>query len=157
MNAYRKDEAEKVLQEKGNPVKTKDPATERPMSAKKQVRILVVDDNMTISVLLTRIIQSFKHECELAACGEEALERYKQGGIDIVFTDLTMPGMDGYELIEKLKQLDPTLIIVAVTANSALVPDEFISETGVFGLITKPFMMDQILDTINKAIEKMGR
>jgi CheY-like chemotaxis protein len=95
--------------------------------------ILLVDDSMVSRMMLKSQITSFCTEWEIleAACGEDALELVKQSSkIDFFSVDLNMPGIDGLELIGKLRNSHPTSQFVLLTAN---IQEEIIARTKKLG------------------------
>jgi len=75
-------------------------------------RILVVDDEAGCREGLARLLEAWGHETETACSGEEALERLRDGGLTAVITDLVMPGLDGLELIRRMRADSPMPVIV---------------------------------------------
>jgi PAS domain S-box-containing protein len=105
-------------------------------------RILVAEDHPVNQMLIRKLLESRGHVVVLANDGLEALERFKSDRFDLVFMDLQMPGMDGFETTRKLRQLDvrnlaPTPI-VALTAHALERDREKALATGMQGYITKP-------------------
>ena len=83
-------------------------------------RILVVDDDPEVLEALCQMLAELGHVPDSARDGKEALGRYRIGAYDLMITDLTMPKMNGIELIRRLRAIDPTLRIILLTAA---VPD----------------------------------
>ena len=80
-------------------------------------RILVVDDNPEVLEALCQMLVELGHVPDPARDGKEALGRYRIGAYDLMMTDLTMPKMNGLELIRRLRAIDPTLRIILLTAT----------------------------------------
>jgi CheY-like chemotaxis protein len=82
------------------------------------MKILVVDDESAICNLISNMLAILGHEAVLAANGTEAVHRFSSDSrrIDLVLTDLNMPVMDGYELIRRIRELNPDAAIVAMSA-----------------------------------------
>ncbi len=107
-------------------------------------RILIVDDNPNMSVLLSDILEIFDFKGSYAGDGAEALEKLRRGKYDMVFTDLRMPKMDGLDLLKAIKAEHPGLPVVVVTGYSmADTRDEVLSERA-DGFLSKPFKVNEI-------------
>jgi CheY-like chemotaxis protein len=107
-------------------------------------KILIVDDNPNMSVLLSDILEIFDFEGAHAADGNEALEILRHGKYELVFTDLRMPKMDGIDLLKAIKLEHPELPVVVVTGYSvAETRDEVLAEKA-DGFLSKPFKVNDI-------------
>jgi two-component system chemotaxis response regulator CheY len=120
--------------------------------------ILVVDDSGTVRAVLLKTLklaQIALGEVFTAANGQEALEVLKDKWIDLVITDLNMPVMSGFELVDAM-QGNETLkvipIVVVSTEGSAARIDD-LKQKGVRGYVRKPFTPEQIREMINKIME----
>ena len=78
--------------------------------------ILIVDDEKNYPPVLSAVLEEEGYESLTANSGKEALEILKQSEVDLVLTDMKMPGMDGIELLEKIKAKDPDLPVIMMTA-----------------------------------------
>ncbi|MGA6924135.1 MAG: sigma-54 dependent transcriptional regulator [Desulfosarcina sp.] len=115
--------------------------------------ILVVDDEPDMLRLLERIItEETTHKVETAGDPLAALERVKNGGLDLVITDLKMPKMDGINLLENIKAVDPGLAVVVMTAFGTIETAVEATRKGAFDYITKPFRRERILVTIENGM-----
>ena len=117
-------------------------------------KILLVDDEPDMLKLLSMIIKE-KTPYEVVTTNNplEALEFAKKGGFDLVISDLKMPGLDGIELIEAVKNIDEDIPIIIITAYGTVESASESMNKGGFDFITKPFRKEQILFTIDKAIK----
>jgi DNA-binding NtrC family response regulator len=116
-------------------------------------RILVVDDERDMLLLLQRIItEDTAHQVETASDPMAALECVKAGGFDLVITDLKMPKMDGIRLLEGIKEIDPTLSVVVMTAFGTIETAVEATRKGACDYITKPFRRERILVTIENVM-----
>ncbi|MBM4284667.1 MAG: response regulator [Deltaproteobacteria bacterium] len=116
-------------------------------------RILAVDDELDMLTLLKMIIESYtEHRVEVTNNPLEAVEMVGQGGYDLVLTDLKMPGMDGIEVLERVKKMDEDALVMVITAYGSLESAEEAMAKGAFDFITKPFRKEQILLGIDKAM-----
>lgn len=97
----------------------KETAAKEQAAGTEKGRILVVDDNRLNRLKLSMSLQQQGHEVSLAEDGQQALDALKAGAFDVVLLDILMPGMDGYEVLEKVKG-DPELRDIPVIVISAL-------------------------------------
>ena len=117
-------------------------------------KILIVDDEPDMLKLLSMILKE-KTPYEITTTNNplEALDLAKKGGFDLVISDLKMPGLDGIELIEAVKQIDVDIPIIIITAYGTIESATEAIQKGGFDFITKPFRKEQILFTIDKALK----
>ena len=85
------------------------------LQKREPMSILVVEDSRTQAELLRHMLEEEGYDVTLAADGEVALRRMEAGRPDIVLTDILMPGMDGYELCRRIKQIYPGIPVILVT------------------------------------------
>jgi len=115
-------------------------------------KVLVVDDEETVRVLLERILQAAGYETVIAANGEEALSVIADGDIDVVMLDVNMPGLSGVEVLGKISTDWPDLCIIMVTAVADVQTAVTAMKLGAYDYITKPFNQDEALRKIHQAI-----
>ncbi|OIO76302.1 MAG: hypothetical protein AUJ85_00580 [Elusimicrobia bacterium CG1_02_37_114] len=117
--------------------------------------VLVIDDNQSV-------IESFKVALEdnynvLATnSGEIALDKIKKEDINVVLLDILMPEMDGMDVLRKIKELGKNIDIIMVTAIKTVKTAIEAMKLGAYDYITKPFDVDELLESIRKAIERQG-
>ena len=102
------------------------------------VRLLIVDDEAVVRMLLQRHFAALEYDVTVAENGLEALERLGEAKFDIVVTDLLMPVMDGHELLEHIKDEYPLIQVIVMT--SAVSIDNMLNclREGAFSFVTKP-------------------
>lgn len=117
-------------------------------------KILIVDDELDILELLEMIIaERTSHQVVTTNNPLEVPPLLKQDPFDLLITDLRMPGLSGMDLIREAKSIDPDMPVIVITAyGSSQSAEEAITE-GAYDYITKPFRKDQIIITINRAME----
>ena len=120
-------------------------------------RIMVVDDSRVVRAEMEKMLEGIDMEiCEFCRSGEEALEKFEKAKPDLVTMDIVMPGMDGMETCEKLRQRYPEANVFMV---SSMAYDDMIDravEMGAKGFLFKPFTKDALLEGLQgafKAIE----
>jgi signal transduction histidine kinase len=117
------------------------------------LRVLVADDDKSVRDVLARILQRAGHEVIAADSGEQALARFSPRQFDLLFTDLSLPGIDGATLVGELRARDPRLAVVIVTGwgqADELQP----SELGADALITKPFNIAEIHRVVGEIAQR---
>ena len=117
-------------------------------------KILIVDDEPDMLKLLSMILRE-KTSYEITTTNNpiEAKELAKQGGFDLVISDLKMPGLDGMEIIDAVKKIDEDIPVIIITAFASVESASEAIQKGGFDFITKPFRKEQILFTIDKALK----
>jgi DNA-binding NtrC family response regulator len=117
-------------------------------------KILIVDDEPDILELLEMIIaERTPHQVVTTNNPLEVPHLLKKDPFDLLITDLRMPGLSGMDLIREAKKIDPDRPVIVITAyGSSQSAEESITE-GAYDYITKPFRKDQIIITINRAME----
>jgi CheY-like chemotaxis protein len=100
--------------------------------------VLVIDDDPGVRQVLSYLLAEFGFECQTADDGARGLGRFDEGGWDLVVTDLAMPRMNGWQVIEAIRQRNPNTPIVLVTAYMA---PEIVRRAGEHGaqVVAKPF------------------
>jgi len=108
-------------------------------------KLLYVEDDETIGVLTKESLESAGHEVTLFVNGLDGLESYHSGGYDLCILDVMLPDIDGFTLAEKIRESDPAIPIIFVTARS-LKEDKLKGlNTGGDDYITKPFDIEELL------------
>jgi DNA-binding NtrC family response regulator len=117
-------------------------------------RLLIVDDELDMLLLLKMILtEKTPHEVVTTPNPLEVEQLFRKKPFDLVITDLNMPGMDGIELTEVIKKLDPLVPVIIITAFGSIESATESTKKGAFDFITKPFRKEQIILTIEKALE----
>jgi len=113
-------------------------------SRAQRLRILVVDDEAPLREILCEMLEHEGHEVGLAGSGHEALELFGAGKFDAVFTDIGMPGMNGWELARSIRDRDGHVPIAVITGWGNAVDHQEQSAAGVNWVVTKPFTAARI-------------
>ncbi len=114
--------------------------------------LLIVDDDAAIRGFFQEIFPKDHYRVDCASNGEEAARRIARKSYDVVVTDLCMPKMDGIGLIQEIQRIDSTVTVVAITGFGTIKDAVSLMKTGAFDVLTKPFSLDEIRVTIDKAI-----
>lgn len=116
-------------------------------------RILIVDDEEAIREVVSSILEAQGYQCSTASNGREALDVLKEKSFDLVLSDMVMPEMDGMQLLRKLREKDPDLPVVMVTAMHDLSTAIDAIRHGAYDYILKPFEKNQLFLSISRALE----
>ncbi len=115
--------------------------------------IHIIDDEPVIHDVLGQLLTSEGYEVELSSSGDEALEKFAPQSADVVLLDLLMPGLDGIEVLRRLKKIDPTVAVIIITAYGSVESAIAAMKIGALDYVQKPFKHDDLLLTIRKAAE----
>ena len=117
-------------------------------------RILVIDDEPDMLMLMSMIIEeNTEWEVETTNNPSEGLKMALENDYDLVIADLKMPGLDGMEVFEELKEMKPYIPVIIITAYGSLEIADEARNKGVADFITKPFRKDTILFTMDRVLE----
>ena len=140
-------EENKATLPKQRPLKQSDDNDERP-------RILVADDDREIRRVIGFILRS-EFDATIVENGEKAIEKVRQGiEFDVVSLDLQMPGRSGVETLKEIKQLNPALEVLIMTAHSDVESAKKALKWGAYDYIDKPFKNETYRETIRKGVER---
>jgi two-component system response regulator PilR (NtrC family) len=116
--------------------------------------ILVVDDERSMRDFLKILLEKEGHEVSTAEHAEAALNLIPDHNFDVVVTDIRMPGMSGIELLGEIKEDNPDLAVIMITAFAS--PDDAVRamKNGAFDYISKPFNVDEIKSVVESATSK---
>ncbi len=122
-----------------------------------QLSVLIVDDEAelrkSVAHNLTSLFPNIGFEITEAESGLEALERVQKSDFDLVMMDVKMPGMNGLEALEKIKQHDPRTFVVIMTAHSNLQDAVVAIREGAYDYIEKPVNQNRLLQIVEKSLE----
>ncbi len=115
--------------------------------------ILIIDDAENNLILLQDLLSEFNYNIRIARNGEEAIHLVNEKTPDLLLIDIMMPGMDGFELLEKVKKDKPHVKAIFITAKSNSEDREKAFQMGAVDFITKPVnilkVMDRVRETLN--------
>ena len=118
-------------------------------------KILIVDDEPRILLLMKSLLKANGFEVETAKDGSSALEIVKGGEIQIVITDLRMTPMDGMMLFKEIKAYNPSIPVILLTAYASVETAIEAMKSGIFDYLTKPFKVDEMIACLKRAEEKI--
>lgn len=117
--------------------------------------VLIVDDELDIREGSERILKRMGFNVTTAANGEEGLDNFKTVKPAIVLLDLKMPGIDGLEVLRRIREIDDNVIVIVITGYATVETAIQAMKQGAYDFIPKPFEPDQLRIIVNRAAEKM--
>ena len=126
------------------------PDKEAPKTA-----VLVVDDEKDIRDGCERILTRMDLEVTKAENGPAGLEALERGRFDLVLLDLKMPGLDGLEVLKRIGESHPDILVIIITGFATIETAIEAMKLGAYDFISKPFRPDQLRLTVDRALEKM--
>jgi two-component system response regulator PilR (NtrC family) len=117
-------------------------------------KILVVDDEKSMCDFLEIMLNKEGYEVASTTSGEKALELLDNNLYSMVLTDVKMPGVDGFEVLRKTKEVSPDTVVIMITAYGS--PEGAVTaiKEGAYDYITKPFRVEEVKLTIKKSLER---
>jgi CheY-like chemotaxis protein len=116
------------------------------------VRVLIVDDSLTGRKLMKRALPpALAGNVTEVASGEEALRICKAQPVDLMFLDLTMPGMTGFDVLEALQQHSPRPVVIVVSGDVQGPAQERVMELGAAAFIEKPASLPVVEEALKRA------
>ncbi len=116
-------------------------------------KLLVVDDEKNIRQGLAAALQMDGHEVEVAADGDEGWKRFQRGDIDLVITDLRMPGMGGEELLKRIGSESPGVPVIVLTGHGTVETAVDAMRNGAYDFLTKPVNLDRLSLLVKRALQ----
>jgi DNA-binding NtrC family response regulator len=115
-------------------------------------RILVVDDEEQMRDLLAKVLERKGYQVAVCGDGAEALSVLEREPADLVVTDVRMPGLTGMEALRAIKELNPEIVVIIMTAFGSIDQAVQAVKEGAYDYINKPFKIEEMLLTIDKAL-----
>jgi two-component system, NtrC family, nitrogen regulation response regulator NtrX len=117
-------------------------------------RILVIDDEPAIRESLRMILEYEGYECLLAPTGQEGLQFAERETPDLVFLDIKMPGMDGLEVLQRIRATQESLPVVMISGHATVSTAVEATRLGAFDFIEKPLASERVLVTVRNALDR---
>ncbi|MCP4622510.1 MAG: sigma-54-dependent Fis family transcriptional regulator [bacterium] len=114
--------------------------------------ILIVDDEKNYLLILSAVLEDEGYEVLTALNGAKALEIHKTSDLDLILTDMKMPGMNGIELLENVKAIDSDLPVIMMTAHGTVDKAVEAMQKGAYSYVLKPFDNDRLIIYVKKAV-----
>ncbi len=115
--------------------------------------VLVVDDDPGVLFTLEEVLVSRGHEVVAARSGHDALKALDAPFVDVVVTDLAMPGMDGMQLLAAIRERDPSMPVIMITAHGSERTAVAAMKAGAYDYLHKPFAVDEVALVVGRAAE----
>jgi DNA-binding NtrC family response regulator len=115
--------------------------------------ILVVDDEPAIQDILTWSLEAEGYNVATAASGEEALTRFAEQDFDVIVTDIVMPGLNGLDLLERSRVLNPRASVIVMTAYAALETAITALRRGASDYLEKPFSVEVLKQRVQRLLQ----
>jgi two-component system phosphate regulon sensor histidine kinase PhoR len=119
------------------------------------LKILVIDDEESIRVGSERILARMGCQIRTAARGDAGLALMEGQKFGIVLLDMKMPGMDGMEVLRRIREMDATILVIVITGYATVEIAIEAMKSGAYDFIPKPFEPDQLRIVVNRALEKI--
>ncbi len=116
-------------------------------------QILIVDDQINTCKSLEAILKKSGYFCSFSLSARDALKKVQSEHFDIVITDMRMPGMDGLQLLEELKKMQPHLVVIMITGYATIKSAVESIQKGAYDYLPKPFTPDEVRVVIERAAE----
>jgi len=129
---------------------------EREPAELPNLRILLVDDDTSITRSLKRLLEQIGHSVTVRADGQAALDAYKSGDFDIVLSDLAMPGMNGLDLLRALRAYDADAKVLILTGQTTGTQMQEALRLGAADVLRKPFELEEVLRAMRGAFARKG-
>ncbi|MEO8854349.1 MAG: sigma-54 dependent transcriptional regulator [Ginsengibacter sp.] len=115
-------------------------------------KILIIDDDFDMCVLLSRFLDKKGYSTEVAHNGSKGLAKFSEFHFDIVLCDFRLGDKDGKDVLTKIKELKPKTIVIIITGYSDIKTAVDVIKLGAFDYITKPLIPDEVINVIEKAL-----
>ena len=113
--------------------------------------VLIVDDEIAVRECIKMILKN-DYEVFLAKNAEEAFSQIKEHSPDVILLDITLPGLDGLKILERIKRNDPNITVVMVSATATVKTALEANRLGAYGFVTKPFDIDELRLIITRSL-----
>lgn len=115
---------------------------------KKKIKVLIVDDEYAFCRSLKIFMEKIGFQAIVTTNGEHALDILKEENPAIMTLDIRMPGLNGYDILQKVKRAHPDLFIIVITAIDVPKMDEMLEHSGAHALLHKPIDLQELSDTL---------
>jgi DNA-binding response OmpR family regulator len=117
-------------------------------------RVLIVDDEKNIRLTLSQALSSLAVEVDTAEDGQQALSKVQENGFALVLLDLQMPGIDGLEVLRRLRDERPEIPVIIITAHGNIESAVEAVKLGAIEFLPKPFVPDEIRALVSRVLDR---
>lgn len=120
-------------------------------------KILVLDDETSILLMLKKMLERAGHEVEIALNGSDGMELFKKNKPDLLITDIIMPNKDGLEVVLELRKKYPELKIIAISGGGRIHPEGYLPSAKHFGanlIFQKPLVQKEFLEAVSSLLNE---
>jgi DNA-binding NtrC family response regulator len=121
-----------------------------------QIQVLVVDDDYASRLLITKILEKDNYRTSTCTNGLEGLDQLKKHSYDLLISDLKMEGMDGMQLLQKARSLDPNIAVIILTGYASMQTAIDSLRLGAVDYLMKPINIEELKIRVKKAIERIN-
>ncbi|HEY83334.1 MAG TPA: response regulator [Dehalococcoidia bacterium] len=121
--------------------------------ASQRAGVLIVDDERSVTDLLSTALEEDGYSCITAATGEDALQKLSVGNVDVTLLDLRLPGISGMDVLRVIKSTYPRTAVIVVTALGDAETAVEAMKIGAMDYITKPFELERISHSVEAALQ----
>jgi diguanylate cyclase (GGDEF)-like protein len=125
-----------------------------PQDERSRTNILIVDDEQIMRDLLTDVLRTEGYNVGSLSQPEEALKKATDNGVEIIITDIKMKGMNGIELLRRVKEINPDIDVIVMTGYASVQTAVESMKLGAVDYLTKPLNIDQVRLIVNKTTER---
>lgn len=122
------------------------------MSSK--AKVLVIDDEQIVLKSCARILSAEGYDVQPVQTGDEGLRKLADEKFDVVLTDLKMPDMTGMEVLEKVLESYPDMIVIMITGYSTVQTAVDAMKMGAYDYVPKPFTPEELVEAVGKSLDK---
>ena len=114
--------------------------------------VLIVDDDDVIRETLLELLEG-NYQCQEASTAEDALHKLQAQPFDVVLTDISMPGLSGSELMQRVRELYPETPVIIMSGLSDQEQAHSLIKGGAFDYLLKPFRLEVVEESVKRAVE----
>jgi len=122
-------------------------------------RILLIEDDDSVRTILYLTLVHYGHSVVEARDGREGLDLFRLGGVDLVITDIVMPGKEGFEVLMKIRKKNPALKIIAISGGGLHNAAHYLHTAKLLGaakVLAKPFSNEALMAAVNELLPDGG-
>lgn len=116
--------------------------------------VLIVDDEKNILLTMSQSLEALQLETDTAANGEEALAKLEEKDFVLILLDIRMPGMDGMEVLRRVREIRPDIRIIIITAHGTVESAVEAMKLGAVDFIQKPFSPEEIRELVSRVTDR---